>query len=295
MVSRAPFRLAALVAVAAAAVLTAALLGARGASTGTGAPVGVTSAVPGPLAAAPEVAPGAPTPSPVVVRDEVQPSSTEPPGDPSSFAALAVGAEAVAATVVAGDGVVEAWAERPPGPGGPPPTWTIPVVNEFGGPAHFRVLDQREAWLLVQLPVRPNGSQGWIRAEQVTLARVGHRVEVVLGQRVLRVFEQGALVLEAPVAVGRPDAVTPVGEFYLRDSFAWDPSSVYGPYVLPLSAFSESIDVINGGEAVIAIHGTNRPEALGRAASLGCIRVDNETVTQLAHLLPPGTPVTIVA
>ena len=286
-------RLAAASAALASAVLALALAVAGCAGSRPDGPVTGLAAVPGPLAAAPAgAAPSAPVPPP---RVEVAAPTTEAGPAPASFDALLAGAEAVAATAAAGEGGIDAWAQRPGTTEPGPSTWTIPVVNEFGGPAHFRVLDEHDGWLLVQLPVRPNGSQGWIRSGSVTMSAVGHRVEVALGQRTLRVFEGATLVLEATVAVGRPSAATPVGDFYLRDSFAWDPSSVYGPYVLPLSGFSESIDVINGGDAVIAIHGTNRPEALGRAASLGCIRVDNDTVTQLAHLLLPGTPVTILA
>lgn len=226
------------------------------------------------------------------------PPPTTAPAGPPTHAQLAAGAgvEAVVGTAVAAEGSVEAWAERPADGARPgPATWAVPVVNEFGGPLHVAVEEQVGGWLRVQLPVRPNGTQGWIRADAVTLAPVRTRVEIDLSDRVLRAFLDGELVVEATSTVGRPTAPTPLGRSYLRDSFAWDPASVYGAYVLPLSVFSETIEVINGGEAVVAIHGTNRPEVLGRAGSLGCIRVDNETITQLAHLVAPGTPVDIRA
>lgn len=206
------------------------------------------------------------------------------------------GVEAVVATVTAHDGAIDVWGDLPGGDGTlAAPASTVPVVNEFGGPARFLVEEQVGPWLRVQLPVRPNGSEGWLALDQVTLAAVAHRVEISLAERRLRVLHGDEVVLESPVAVGRPDAPTPTGRFYLRDSFGWDPHSAYGPYVLPLSGYSESIDVINGGEAVIAIHGTNRPESVGRAASLGCLRLDNDTVTALAQLIAPGTPVVIAA
>ena len=48
-----------------------------------------------------------------------------------------------------------------------------------------------------------------------------------------------------------------------------------------------------GGDGQIGIHGTNQPASIGNAVSHGCVRVPNEIITQLAHNLPLGTPVTI--
>ena len=64
--------------------------------------------------------------------------------------------------------------------------------------------------------------------------------------------------------------------------------------MIPLSAYSEAIDRINGGEAVVAIHGTVRPDLMGEAASLGCIRLENDVVTALGRVVEPGAPVEIV-
>jgi lipoprotein-anchoring transpeptidase ErfK/SrfK len=40
-----------------------------------------------------------------------------------------------------------------------------------------------------------------------------------------------------------------------------------------------------------AIHGTNRPELIGRSVSHGCIRLKNEDIARLYELAPVGTPV----
>ena len=50
-----------------------------------------------------------------------------------------------------------------------------------------------------------------------------------------------------------------------------------------------------GGEGVIGLHGTNAPDLLGTAASHGCVRVENDTITALASMIPLGTPVTVLA
>jgi lipoprotein-anchoring transpeptidase ErfK/SrfK len=42
-----------------------------------------------------------------------------------------------------------------------------------------------------------------------------------------------------------------------------------------------------------ALHGTNRPETIGRAVSHGCVRLRNEDIEKLYGMVPVGTPVYI--
>jgi L,D-transpeptidase-like protein len=42
-----------------------------------------------------------------------------------------------------------------------------------------------------------------------------------------------------------------------------------------------------------ALHGTNKPETVGRAVSHGCVRLRNEDIAQLHAMVPIGTPVYI--
>ncbi|HUF28855.1 MAG TPA: L,D-transpeptidase [Gemmatimonadaceae bacterium] len=42
-----------------------------------------------------------------------------------------------------------------------------------------------------------------------------------------------------------------------------------------------------------ALHGTNQPSSIGRAVSHGCIRLRNEDIETLYHMVPLGTPVYI--
>jgi lipoprotein-anchoring transpeptidase ErfK/SrfK len=48
-----------------------------------------------------------------------------------------------------------------------------------------------------------------------------------------------------------------------------------------------------GGDGQVGIHGTNRPELLGRDVSHGCIRVSNAVITRMAKLVARGTPVSL--
>ncbi len=197
---------------------------------------------------------------------------------------------ATLATALMREGTVSIYSQA----GGDEIAWSLAVPTEFGGPRHFLVVGEAGGWLEVQVPVRPNGSTGWVHRSSVTLSELKHRVLVDLSERSVVVWEDNQVVLDTTGAVGRASAPTPQGNFYIRDIFEWDPDSAYGPWVLALSSYSEVIDQINGGDAVVAIHGTNAPWKLGEAASLGCIRLDNEIVTLLAQTVGPGTPIQIV-
>ncbi|HEX2240693.1 MAG TPA: L,D-transpeptidase, partial [Actinomycetota bacterium] len=69
-------------------------------------------------------------------------------------------------------------------------------------------------------------------------------------------------------------------------------NSIYGKFAYGLSAYAEAADDWYGN-GVIGLHGTNDPTSVGRPASHGCIRMRNEDITELARLLPLGTPILI--
>jgi lipoprotein-anchoring transpeptidase ErfK/SrfK len=154
--------------------------------------------------------------------------------------------------------------------------------------------EQRDGWVKVLLPVRPNGSNGWVRASDVRLVPSRFRIEVDLSEHRLTVYEGDAVFLEDTVAVGKPVSPTPVGRFYLRILVRPpDPTTVYGPYAYGLSSHSEAFSEFNGGEAQVGIHGNNDASVLGENVSAGCIRMDNDKITRLASTLPLGTPVEV--
>ncbi len=177
---------------------------------------------------------------------------------------------------------------------GAPELVRLDAIDEFGQLRSFRVLGDHGPFLRVQVAMRPNGAEGYIEAADVDRFPVRHRMRIDLSDRSVVVWEGDEVVLDTTAAVGRAGTPTPTGSFYVRSILPWDPASVYGPFVLPLSAYSEAIDRINGGDAVIAIHGTHQPELVGQAASLGCIRLDNDTVAALAAIVTVGTPVEVV-
>ena len=174
------------------------------------------------------------------------------------------------------------------------PLVALPPATDLGSARALLVVDEVDGWLEVLLPVRPNGTTGWISAEDVEVRHVPLAVEVDLSARTLTVTDGDQVVLTSPVAVGAPETPTPTGEFSITDKLATpEPGSPYGPFALGLSGHSDVVTEFAGGDGQIGIHGTDDPASIGAAVSHGCIRVPNDVVTSLSDLLPLGTPVTV--
>jgi lipoprotein-anchoring transpeptidase ErfK/SrfK len=171
--------------------------------------------------------------------------------------------------------------------------------NVNGYPTYFGVLgrrvgkDCRALWYLVQLPIRPNGSVGWVRASAIELQPVDLRIEVDLSRRELTLFRSGKRLLDATVAVGASATPTPIGRYYVNQRLVpTDTSGPYGPGAIGISAFSPVLTGWAQGGPV-AIHGTNEPWSIGHAVSNGCVRLPNDTLLRLFRIVPPGTQVII--
>jgi lipoprotein-anchoring transpeptidase ErfK/SrfK len=194
--------------------------------------------------------------------------------------------------------VVEAFTDPEPAPG-TAPAFTSSNPTHEGFPLVVSVVEESAdgRWLHVRFPQRPNGTSGWIRAEQVSLWGVPNAVEVSVGERQLRVREGGTgeVLFEASVAVGSPSTPTPLGEFFIDIVNPLGAHPTYGWGQLSVSGFSDVLERFAGGIGQIAIHGWNDPSAMGRDVSNGCIRMNNDDIARVAELAPLGTPVTITA
>ena len=171
---------------------------------------------------------------------------------------------------------------------------TFARYDEFDQPRVFRILGEEGEFFHVQVPMRQNGSTGFIRKSDVDVTVTDQRILIDLSERAVIVWDGDEVVLDTIGTVGRERTPTPTGSYYVRNAFEWYADSIYGPYVIPLSAYSESIDQINGGDAVVAIHGTQRADLMGSAASLGCVRLSNDALRELAAIVEPGAPVEII-
>ncbi len=259
-----PFKLSAIAAVSVALALT---------GCGTGAPG---------QGAAPATRPGAPT-----TTVAAQPTTTAAPYP-------------VAIAAVAKDDVSTVEIFDSPGDGAP--TRTLPNPNPFYGPAFprvFLVREQKGDWLNVMLPMRPNGTTGWIRRSDVELTpATDYRIVVELGEHRLSLYEKNDLVMQEPVGVGQAATPTTAGSFYTTELIKVLPEqeNAYGPYAFGLSAYSEIFYSFGAGDGQMGIHGTGDPSSVGRDVSNGCIRLTNEAITKLAETIPGrGVPVEIRA
>jgi lipoprotein-anchoring transpeptidase ErfK/SrfK len=182
-----------------------------------------------------------------------------------------------------------------------------PVVARFGGknvngyPTVFGVLGAvvdrncKARWYRVQLPVKPNGATGFVSARPLELQTVRSRIVVDVSERRLTLLESGKPKLVARVAVGTPETPTPTGRYYVNQRLVpTDPSGPFGPGAVGISAFSNVLTGWTQGGPV-AIHGTNEPWSIGRAASNGCIRLPNATLEKVFAAALAGTPVIITA
>lgn len=161
-------------------------------------------------------------------------------------------------------------------------------------PLIFVVLRSERAWLRVLLPLRPNGSSGWIRRADVRLSQHDYRIVVELTAHRITVYKGAKIIDREPVGVGKAQTPTPGGVYYTKELLQpADPRGIYGPFAYQLSGFSDVLTNFNGGTGVIGIHGTNEPWLIGKDVSHGCIRMSNAGITRLAHLLPLGVPVKI--
>ena len=151
-------------------------------------------------------------------------------------------------------------------------------------------------WVRVQLPKRPNGSQGWVPREAVALAATSVRIRVRLGAKRVEVVREGKTIKSFKAAVGTGNTPTPTGGFAVQDPVTAGPaqSSYLGPYIITLTAYSTVLRSFMGGDGLVAIHGTNAPSQLGTAASHGCVRVSNSAIRTLRTFAEPGIPVDIV-
>jgi lipoprotein-anchoring transpeptidase ErfK/SrfK len=149
-----------------------------------------------------------------------------------------------------------------------------------------------QPWYHVSVPMRPNGTTGWIPAKVADLTPTVALIVVHRGSRTIDVYRNGKHKVHAKVAVGAPGMETPLGHYYVAATFVPYHDPFLGVYALETSAYSKLTEWPGGG--VVGIHGTNEPWLLGKAVSHGCIRVANSTASALKRLTPLGTPILIL-
>src|SRR5919108_5388327 len=153
-----------------------------------------------------------------------------------------------------------------------PTAHAIKIFHQFRWDYRFQVLyavgsttgvDGR-TWFRISVPMRPNGTFGWVPAASVALTPVHTAIVIHRGSRRIDVFRYDKLVLNAKVAVGAPGRETPLGSFYVTARFVPD-DPFLGVFALETSAYSKLTEWPGGG--IVGIHGTDVPQSIGHAAS----------------------------
>jgi lipoprotein-anchoring transpeptidase ErfK/SrfK len=168
----------------------------------------------------------------------------------------------------------------------------------YGYDQTMPILEERDGWLRIMMPERPNESTAWVKADQVTRSTSAWRMVLTLSDTRVRVYKDGYEVWSAAVGIGKDSTRTPTGSYYVAVIEKPGPKG-YGPIVLDLSAHSEDIQSWQGsGDAITAFHGPFGSEELIRAGggkvSNGCLRMLPEDQIKMDGI-PLGTPVDIVA
>jgi lipoprotein-anchoring transpeptidase ErfK/SrfK len=172
---------------------------------------------------------------------------------------------------------------------------SLSAKTEYLQPRTLLITEQQGDWLKALLPIRPNGSTGWVRRSDVTLGQTPFEIRVSLADHHLVLLKSGQLVLESATVIGAPRTPTPPGTYYITDpvDLRRAPNGAYGAFALGISGFSDVLFEFNGGPGQLAIHGTPTPQDMGRDISNGCIRVPNDIIVAIATQVPLGTPVIV--
>lgn len=190
-----------------------------------------------------------------------------------------------------------------PAVGAAAPSQTLPnpilVNGDPKAPVPLTLLLRGNAgngWLEVFLPIRPNGSTGFVKAADVKLTPHDFHIEIRLSQYTLKVFQGTKVILDTKVAVASNNTPTPGGLYYTNMLLQPpDPKAGYGTYAYGLSGFSDVLKSFNGGPGQLGIHGGGDNSTIGRNVSHGCIRMFNSDIEKLVPILPLGVPVQIIA
>ena len=236
-----------------------------------------------------------PSPSPSPAPETASPAPTDTAPAPAALAAapdpppVPVDPGPVPTSSVVADALTDVPVSN--SPGGPVVTH-VAARNLIAQPEAFLVLGQQPGWLQVELPVKPNGSTGWIPASAVHLRTDATFIRVWQSQFRLEYYVGGQLLKSFSVAVGAPRTPTPNGNFFVWASEAYN-HAPYTPGIFALSGFSPVLDNWPGGGRA-GIHGWTDTSITGTRASHGCVRMRPADFAQILTVVPLGTPVQIL-
>lgn len=115
------------------------------------------------------------------------------------------------------------------------------------------------------------------------MSKGGLFIKINLRQRRLYLYQGEKLYNSYLVAIGKPKTPSPIGSWTIVNKYILSGRKVYGNRWMGLS------------NDHYGIHGNNNASVIGKAVSLGCIRMYNNDIESIFPLISIGTPVEIVS
>jgi lipoprotein-anchoring transpeptidase ErfK/SrfK len=119
-------------------------------------------------------------------------------------------------------------------------------------------------------------------SRRIVVSIPDRKLAVVEGDRIVRVFE---------TAVGAPKSPSPAGVYQIVNSITEPTWYTKGKIVPPGRGNPLGTRWLGLSRKGYGIHGTNRPDSIGRNASHGCIRMRNREVEELFKMVAVGDQV----
>jgi hypothetical protein len=92
--------------------------------------------------------------------------------------------------------------------------YRIQVVYAVG----VKIGTDKRPWYKISIPMRPNGTMGWIPARTAQISPTVAQIDVHRRSRTIDIFSHGSHVWHAIVAIGAPGMETPLGRYSGRRS-----------------------------------------------------------------------------
>jgi lipoprotein-anchoring transpeptidase ErfK/SrfK len=119
-------------------------------------------------------------------------------------------------------------------------------------------------------------------ARRIVVSIADRKPAVLEGDRTVRIFE---------TAVGAPKSPSPTGVYQIVNRIADPTWYTKGKIVPPGKCNPLGTRWLGLSRKGYGIHGTNRPDSIGRNASHGCIRMRNREVEELFKMVTVGDQV----